>query len=79
MFLPQHNETKDNLYKELELVFEQFPNYHMKVLLGILVPVYLEKIFSNQQLGMRVYTKLIKIMGLESPDLNYISMIFVCE
>jgi hypothetical protein len=26
--------TKDSFYKELEQVFDQFPKYHMKILLG---------------------------------------------
>jgi hypothetical protein len=26
--------TKDSFYKELEQVFDQFPRYHMKILLG---------------------------------------------
>jgi hypothetical protein len=28
------DEVKDNFYKELECVFDKFPKYHMKILLG---------------------------------------------
>jgi hypothetical protein len=28
------DEIKDSFYKELEDVFDQFPRYHMKILLG---------------------------------------------
>jgi exonuclease III len=28
------NDIKDSFYKELEQVFDQFPKYHMKILLG---------------------------------------------
>jgi exonuclease III len=28
------DDVKDRFYEELELVFDKFPNYHMKILLG---------------------------------------------
>jgi hypothetical protein len=28
------DDTKDSFYEELECVFNQFPKYHMKILLG---------------------------------------------
>jgi hypothetical protein len=30
------DDVKDSFYKELEYVFDKFPNYHMKILLGYL-------------------------------------------
>jgi len=30
----KHFVTKDSLYEELELLFEHFPTYHLKILLG---------------------------------------------
>jgi hypothetical protein len=54
-------DMKDSFYKELEQVFDQLLKYYMKILLGKLG----EKIFSNKKSGMRVYMKLIMIMGLE--------------
>jgi hypothetical protein len=30
----KHDNTKDGFYKELECVFDQFPRYNMKILLG---------------------------------------------
>jgi exonuclease III len=53
------NDIKDRIYEELEHVFDKFPKYHMKILLGDFnVKVDREDIF-NQQLRMRVYAKLI--------------------
>jgi hypothetical protein len=37
----------------------------MKILQKISMPKWAEKTFSNQQLGMKVYMKLIMIMELE--------------
>jgi hypothetical protein len=58
-------DTKDSFYEELEGVFDQFPKYHMKILLGDFNARMGRKIFLNRQLGMRVCTKLVMIMGLE--------------
>jgi hypothetical protein len=56
---------KDSFYEELEGVFDQFLKYHMKIILGDFnAKVWREDIF-NRQLGMRVCTKLVMIMGLE--------------
>jgi hypothetical protein len=52
--------VKDRFYEELEQIFDKFPNYHTKIL-----PKSVRKTFSNQQLGMRVCTKLVTIMELE--------------
>jgi hypothetical protein len=60
--------TNDSFCEELEGVFNQFPKYHMKILLGdfkISVQRWGGKIFLNRQLGMRVCMKLVMIMGLE--------------
>jgi hypothetical protein len=52
------------LQKELECVFDKFPKYHMKILLGDFnATVGREDIF-KQQLGMRVYMKIVMIMEL---------------
>jgi hypothetical protein len=51
-------DVMNSLYEELERVFDNFPTYHMKILLGhFSAKVGKENIF-NQQLGMNVYTKL---------------------
>jgi hypothetical protein len=56
---------KDSFYGELERVFDKFPKYHMNILLGdFYAKVGMEDIL-NQQLGGRVYTKLVIIMELE--------------
>jgi hypothetical protein len=67
MFMPQiENETDDmdSFCKELEHVFNKFPKYHMKILLDFNAKISKED-FLNQQLGMKVYTKLVTIMELE--------------
>jgi exonuclease III len=55
---PIENKTddmKDRFYEELEYVFNKFPKYHMKVLLGDFNAKVVGKTFSNQQFGMRFY------------------------
>ena len=60
------NDSKDSFYEDLEqVVFYYFPKYHMKILLGDLMQGWRERILSNRQLGMRVYTKIAMIMVLE--------------
>jgi hypothetical protein len=59
------NDVKDSFYEELGHVFDQFPTYNMKILLGDFNAKVGGKIFSNQQSGMRVHTKLVMIKELE--------------
>jgi hypothetical protein len=57
--------VKDNLYEELECVFDKFPKYHMKIsFLDFNGEVDREDIF-KPTIGMNVYTKLVIIMELE--------------
>jgi len=46
-----------SFYEKSEL-FSQFPQYHIKILLRDLSAMG-EKIFSNKQLGMKVYMKVV--------------------
>jgi hypothetical protein len=46
-------------------VFDQFPKYHMKMLLGDFNVKGRERIFSSQQLDRRVSIRIVMIMGLE--------------
>jgi hypothetical protein len=58
----------DSLYEEFECVFDEFPKYHIRILLGdFTASVWREdrKMFLHQQLGMKVYTKSVMIMELE--------------
>jgi hypothetical protein len=55
------DDVKDSFYEELERVFDKFPKYHMKILLG---DFKAGKTFLNRQLGMKVCTKLVMIMEL---------------
>jgi hypothetical protein len=47
-----------SIFEKLELVFDKFPKYHMKILLGDFIAKVGRKIFSNQQLETRDYAKL---------------------
>jgi hypothetical protein len=57
--------VKDSFYEELERIFDKFPKYHMKILLGDLNAKVGREDMLNRQLGMKVYTKLVMIMELE--------------
>ena len=52
------------MYEDLEQVFDNSPKYHMKIILGDFNSKE-GRIFSNRQLGMRLYIRLVMIMGLE--------------
>jgi exonuclease III len=71
IFLNVHDPTEDKsddvkgrFYEEVEQVFNKFPKYHMKILLGDFNARAHREMFSNQQLGTRVYTKLVTILEL---------------
>jgi hypothetical protein len=57
------DESKDSFYEELEQVFYYFPKYHMKILLGDFNAKVGREKASNRQLGMRVYIRVVTIMG----------------
>jgi hypothetical protein len=59
------DDVKDSSYEELDHVFTKFPKYHIKILLGDVNAKVGKEDILNQQLGMRVYTKLVTIMELE--------------
>jgi len=56
---------QDSFYEDLEQIFDNFPNCHMKILQEILMQKWGERIFSYQQLGMRVYIMIVMIMVVE--------------
>jgi hypothetical protein len=56
---------KNRFYEKMEQVFDQFPRYHMKILLGDFNAKVGETIFSNRHLGIRVHIRIVMIMGLE--------------
>jgi hypothetical protein len=61
----KNDDPKDSFYEEIECVLDQFPKYHMKIMLkGLSAKVGAEDIF-NQPWGMIVYMKLVTIMGSE--------------
>jgi hypothetical protein len=56
--------SENSFYEELEGVFDHFPKYHMKILLGDFnAKVGRQGTF--KQLGMRVYIRLVMIMVFE--------------
>ena len=56
------DDSKDSFYEELERVCDHFPKYHRTILLGDFNAKVGERIFSNRQLGMRVYISIVMIM-----------------
>jgi len=48
------DDSKDGFCEGIEQVFDHFPKYHMKILLGDFYSKVGERIFSNRQWGMRV-------------------------
>ena len=59
-------ESKDSFYEELEQVFDHFPKYHTKILLGDFNgKVERERVFSSQQLDRRVSIRIVMIMELD--------------
>jgi hypothetical protein len=58
-------DSKDSFYEEFEGVFDHFPKYHMKILLDDFNAKVGGEDTSNQQLGMRVYIRIVMIMVLE--------------
>jgi hypothetical protein len=58
------DDSKDSFYEELEQVFDYFPKYNMKILLGDSNAKLGGKIFSGRQSGMKVYMKILQITVL---------------
>ena len=48
-----------------QVFFYHFPNYNMKILFRDFNAKVEERVFSNQQLGMRVYIRILIILALE--------------
>ena len=46
-------------------MFDHCPRYHTKILLGVVMQTLVGRIFSNRQLGIRVYIRIVMIMVLE--------------
>ena len=59
------DDSKERFYEELEHVFDHFPKYNMKILLGdFSAKVERENIF-KLVIGNRVYIRIIMLMALE--------------
>jgi exonuclease III len=58
------DDVKDSFYEELERVFDEFPKYYMKIVLGDFSAKVGREDILNRQLGMKVCTKLVMIMEL---------------
>jgi exonuclease III len=59
------DDVKDNFCEKLGCVFDQFPGYDMKILLGDFSAEVDRKISSNRQSETRFYMRLVIIMELE--------------
>ena len=60
------NDSEDSFYEDLEQVFfYHFPEYHTKIFQEILMQNLGVRIFSNRQLGIRVYIRIVMIMVFE--------------
>jgi len=57
------DDSKVNFYKELEQVLDHFPKCPMEIVRKYECKI--EKIFSNEQLRMGVYIRIVMIMVLE--------------
>jgi len=57
--------SEDSFYEELEQDFHHFPKYHMNILVGDLMQNWGERTYSNPQLGMTVFFRLVMMMMLE--------------
>jgi len=58
-------DSKYSFYEELERVFNHFPKYHMKMILGDFNAKVWERIFSSQQLDRRFSIRIVMIMELD--------------
>jgi hypothetical protein len=56
--------VKDSFHEELENVRSIPHKYHMKIFSVVSMPKWAEMTFSNQQLKIVAYTKLVMIMDL---------------
>jgi hypothetical protein len=57
--------VKDSFYEELECVFDTFPKYHMKILLGDFNAKVGREDILKRQLRIEVYIKFVMAIGLE--------------
>jgi len=55
----------NSFYKELEHVCDQFPRYHMKTVRRFQCNIRERRHFQTSNQELRVYIKLVIIMGLE--------------
>jgi len=58
-------DSKEIFYVELEQVFDHFPKYNMKILLGDFNEKAGRENIFKRQLAMRVYVRVVMIMVLE--------------
>jgi hypothetical protein len=58
------DDVKGSFYEELERVFDKFPKYHMKILLGDFNAKVGRKTFLSRKLEAKLYIKLALAMEL---------------
>ena len=54
------DDSKNSFYEEMEQDFDRFPRYHLKILFGDF-NAKVGRVFSNRQLGMKVYIRIVMI------------------
>jgi len=59
------DDSKDSFYEELEQIFDDFSKYHVKIILGILIQKWGDRIFSTRQFGIRVYIRIVRTVVFE--------------
>ena len=70
----KRDDSKDSFYEELEQVFfYHFPKYHKIFYKETLTQKWRDIIFSNRQLGMRVYLRIVIIMLFENGKILHIN------
>jgi len=59
------DKPQDIFYEELEQVFDHFPKYRMKILLGDFIAKVGRENILSQQLDRRFFIRIVMIMGLD--------------
>jgi hypothetical protein len=57
--------VKESFHGKLERIFDKFPKYHVKILLGEFNAKVGSEDILNRQFGIEIVTKLVMIMELE--------------
>jgi hypothetical protein len=59
------DDSKEDFNEELEEVCHHFPRYHMNIIVGDFMQKWVERIFSNRQVRIKLYNRVLMIMVSE--------------